>query len=56
MNCPLCKKQSMKTQDLVPNLEGHLCEECAGIWIPRSKWLREQPQRTTILAYMADKH
>lgn len=46
MQCPLCKKHTMKVVDLAPGLAGHACSECSGVWIDRAKydvWRAKQP-------------
>ena len=38
MQCPLCKKHTMNTVSLVPNLSGFACSECSGVWIARTEY------------------
>jgi Zn-finger nucleic acid-binding protein len=38
MQCPLCKKHTMASIELAPNLVGLACGECAGIWIARTNY------------------
>lgn len=33
MNCPVCKYNSLKTQEIEPNLFAEVCEKCDGKWI-----------------------
>ena len=42
MNCPVCKYDSLKTQEIEPNLFAEVCEKCLGKWISSQnyeKWL-----------------
>jgi Zn-finger nucleic acid-binding protein len=46
MQCPVCKKHTMATVELAPNLSGLKCSQCSGTWIARSHydaWRRKQP-------------
>ena len=46
MQCPVCKKHSLSTVELVPGLTGMKCGPCSGTWIARSHydaWRRKQP-------------
>lgn len=38
MQCPLCKKHTMDTLDLAPDLTGSACSECSGVWLDRAKY------------------
>lgn len=33
MNCPVCKYDSLNTQEIEPNLFAEVCEKCSGKWI-----------------------
>lgn len=33
MNCPVCKYNSLSTQEIEPNLFSEVCEKCEGKWI-----------------------
>ena len=44
MNCPICKKESLKPKTLLDDLRAYQCDGCNGIWIPSEryyKWLRK---------------
>jgi Zn-finger nucleic acid-binding protein len=47
MQCPLCKKNTMNSTELLPDLKGLTCNECFGVWLDRSKydaWRAKQPR------------
>ena len=64
MQCPVCKKHTMNAVDLVPDLSGFACSECAGVWISRAAyvaWRAKQPNdfsenTTTAQVAVADTH
>jgi Zn-finger nucleic acid-binding protein len=42
MNCPVCKYDSLKTEEIEPNLYAEVCAECRGKWVSSAnyeKWL-----------------
>ena len=46
MTCPVCKKTRLKPVDLLPDLNGRICETCSGVWVDRAKyeaWRARQP-------------
>ena len=46
MKCPVCKKHTMNAVDLLPDLSGFSCGECAGVWIGGAAydaWRARQP-------------
>ena len=44
MNCPVCKKDNLRMQEIEPDLFAEVCEVCNGKWISSEnyeKWLEQ---------------